>query len=84
MTITDADRQELADLAMRALDTIVADYGDDATLEAASLVFEVKTLDDDGVQVWHGNYNSLERNGPHHIAGLHIATAAYLLNPQQP
>lgn len=68
--ISDDDRRELGDLAMRALDTIIEDYGEDAELLAASLVFEVKSLDEDGDEVFHGNYKSLERNSPHHISGL--------------
>jgi hypothetical protein len=34
--IDDADRAELADLAMRALDCITDDYGEDAELATAS------------------------------------------------
>lgn len=79
--ITDDDRRELADLAMRALDTITEDYGDNADLCAASLVFEVKTTDDDGDPIYHGNYKSLDRNTPHHIGGLLHGTALYLLTP---
>ena len=68
--MTDDDRRDLADLAMRALDTIAEDYGD-ADLIAACLVFEVRTKDDeDGEDLFHGNYKSLERNSPHHIGGL--------------
>lgn len=79
--ISDEDRRDLADLAMRAIDTILEDYGDDAELCAASLVFEVKVRDDDGEPIYHGNYKSLERNTPHHIGGLLYATACYVLEP---
>lgn len=78
--MTDQDRAVLADLAMQALDTILEDYGDDAELVAASLVFEVKTKDEDGDEVFHGNYKSLERNSPHHIAGLLQTTANYIVS----
>jgi hypothetical protein len=78
--IRDEDRQGLADLAMRALDTIADDYGDDAELVAASLVFEVKVKDEGGEELWHGNYKSLEQNSPHHIAGLLQATAEDILS----
>jgi hypothetical protein len=50
--ISDQDRADLADLAMRALDTILEDYGEDADLCAASLVFEVSTKDDDGDPIY--------------------------------
>jgi len=81
--IPDAARTELADLAMRALDTIIEDYGEDADLCAASLVFEVKTRDADGDVVYHGNYKSLERNSPHHIGGLLYSTALYVMGPTE-
>jgi hypothetical protein len=77
--MTDDDRARLADLAMRALDTILEDYGEDAELVAASLVFEVKLKDEDGDDIWHGNYKSLEANSPHHIAGLLHQTATYMM-----
>lgn len=80
--ISDQDRADLADLAMRALDTILEDYGEDADLCAASLVFEVRTEDEDGDSVYHGNYKSLKRNTPHHIGGLLQATSVYLLSPE--
>jgi hypothetical protein len=81
MTITDADRQDVADLAMRALDTILEDYGEDAHLCAATIVFEVRIVDDDGDDIYHGNYKSLARNSPHHIGGLLASTAGYILMP---
>lgn len=81
--ITDEDRSRLAGLAMRALDRIVEDYGDDAELVAASLVFEVKATDEDGDAVWHGNFESLTGNSPNHIAGLLQSTAEYIWRPAQ-
>lgn len=81
--ITDENRAALADLAMRALDTILEDYGDDAELLAASLVFEVRAPDEDGEWLYHGNYKSLENNSPHHIGGLLRATAAHILGPDE-
>jgi hypothetical protein len=81
--MTDEDRAAVADLAMRALDTILADYGEEAELVAASLVFEVRVPDEDDTDDdrWHVNYKSLARNSPHHIGGLLYSTAAHILNP---
>ena len=81
--MTEEDRRELADLALRALDTINDDYGEDAELCAASIVFEVRVpaQDADDDPVYHGNYKSLERNSPHHIAGLLHTTAGYIMSP---
>lgn len=81
MAITDEDRAALADLAMRALDTILEDFGEGAELLAASLVFEVKAPDDDGEPLFHCNYKSLERNSPQHIGGLLYGTAVHILSP---
>lgn len=78
--MTEQDRQDLADLAMRALDCIIEDYGPDAKLTAACLVFEVQTTDEDGDTVHHGNYRSLARNTATHIGGLMQSTAYWLLN----
>ena len=80
--MNDQDRAELADLAMRALDTIAEEYGEHAELEAACLVFEVRIEGDDGESFYHGNYKSLERNSPHHIAGLLYTTGQYLMTPE--
>lgn len=63
-------RRSLADLALRALDRISSDYGEDAELVAASLVFEVKTRDEVGDDEWHGCYESLPGLSPHHVSGL--------------
>jgi hypothetical protein len=82
--ISDADRARLADLAMRAIDTIIEDYGDDAELVAASLVFEVKVPDADGDEDedrWHVNYKSLSGISPNHIAGILAGTAQWLQTP---
>ena len=81
--ISDQDRAALADLAMRAIDTIVDDYGDEAELTAASLVFEVRANDGNGDEdaLFHVNYKSLPHNSPHHIAGLLAGTAAYISSP---
>ena len=80
--ISDEDRAALADLAMRAIDTILEDYGDHANLCAASLVFEVATgpLGDDDT-LFHVNYKSLPHNSPHHIGGLLHGTAQHILSP---
>lgn len=81
--ISEEDRAALADLAMRALDTILEDYGEDAELCAASLVFEVRLRDGDGDLVHHCNFKSLERCAPFHIAGLLQATALRLMTPDE-
>lgn len=77
--MTDDDRKQVADLALRALDTISEDYGDDAELLAASLVFEVRVGDGEDA-MYHGNYKSLARNSPHHIAGLLMTTAKEIVS----
>ena len=80
--ISDQDRADLGDLAMRAIDTIIEDYGEDAELCAASLIFEVRVTDpDDDEPLYHGNYKSLSRNTPHHIGGLAQSLSNWLLNP---
>ena len=79
--MTDEDRKELADLALRALDTINEDYGEDAELIAACLTFEVASRDDDGELAYYGNQKILERNSPLHIAGVLQAAVNELLNP---
>lgn len=78
--ISEEDRQAVADLALRALDTILEDYGEDAELMAACLCFEVRVVDEDGDDIYHGNYKSLPQNSPHHIAGLMQATAEHVLS----
>lgn len=65
---------------MRCLDTIVDDYGDDARLLAASLVFEVVVGEGDDAR-YHVNYRSLPDSSPHHIAGLMYNTAAHISSP---
>lgn len=81
MAITDEDRAKLADLSMRALDTILEDYGEDAELLGASLVFEVRVPSDDPDDDWtyHGNYKSMHGMSPNHVGGLHQSTANWLL-----
>ena len=80
--ISDDDRARLADLAMRALDTI-DEYGDGAEITAASLVFEVRVPDPDDPDDprYHVNYKSLHGNSPNHIAGILAGTAAWLQAP---
>lgn len=48
--ITDEDRARLGDLAMRAIDSILEQYGATATLEDAVLVYEVALRD--GEDIW--------------------------------
>jgi hypothetical protein len=45
--ITDEDRVKLGDLAMRAIDAVLDEYGEDAVLEDAVLVYEVSYPDPD-------------------------------------
>jgi hypothetical protein len=78
--MNDSERQAVAGLALRALDTIEEDYGENAELIAASLVFEVKVTDEDGEVTWHGNYKSLDGNSPFHIAGLFSQTAKEIMS----
>lgn len=78
--IRDEDRAKLGDLAMRALDKIEAEYGDEAELVAASIVFEVRVKDEDGGWDHHGNYESTNSSSAH-IGGLHQQMASWLLNP---
>lgn len=82
MGISDEDRAALADLAMRALDTILEEFGDGAELLAACLVFEVKAPGEDGEPLFHCNYKSLERNSPQHIGGLLYGSAVHILSPE--
>jgi hypothetical protein len=46
--IEDDQRQALTGLALRALDTITEEYGEDAELRDAVIVFEVGRTDTDG------------------------------------
>lgn len=79
--MTDEERQDVADLAMRALDTILEEYGEDARLSAASLVFEVEVPDEDedDRSLYHVNYKSLGRSSPTHVGGLMHSMALHLL-----
>ncbi len=43
--ITDEDRARLGGLAMRAIDSIIEQYGDDAQLEDALIVYEISLPD---------------------------------------
>lgn len=47
--ISDEDRARLGEIAMRAIDTILEEFGEDATLEDAVLVYEVSYPEDDEV-----------------------------------
>lgn len=78
--ISDEDRATLGDLAMRTFDKIEAEYGEDAELVAASIVFEVRVKNEDDRWEHHGNYESTEHSSAH-IGGLHQQMAHYLLNP---
>lgn len=78
--IGEEQRRALADLALRALDKIAEEYGEDADLIAATLVFEVRAKDEDGDDCYHGNYESLENSSPHHISGLLRTTANYMVS----
>jgi hypothetical protein len=59
--ISDEKRAELTDLALRTLDTIEEQYGDDAELGDAVIVFDVLVPDKDDPDAPptnHGNYLS--------------------------
>lgn len=72
--ITDEDRQKLGDLAMRAIDSILDQYGEDATLEDAVLIFEVSRHDPDlGERVTEIN----GKTTTHRAAVVGGITAAY-------
>lgn len=45
--ITEKDRAKLGDLAMRAIDSILEEYGEDAVIEDAVLLYEVSYPDPD-------------------------------------
>lgn len=47
MAITEEDRAQLGDLAMRAIDRVIERFGEDATLEDAVLIYEVSYGDPD-------------------------------------
>src|SRR5689334_22644331 len=49
--IGEEDRRLLGDLAMRAIDSIVEGYGEDATLEDAVLIYEVALPNEDGLRI---------------------------------
>lgn len=79
--MTEQDRADLADLALKALDQILEEYGDDAKLMGATLIYEVETVDEDGDTVYHGNYRSLERCTASHVGGMAQTLANHLMNP---
>lgn len=78
--IAASDRAKLADLSMRALDTIIDDYGEGAELLGASLVYEVRVPRGEGEWAHHGNFVSLPDMSPTHVGGLHQETANWLLH----
>ena len=75
--ITDEDRQRLSDVMLKALDRI-EEYGDDAELMAATLVYECRVPDHAGWE-YHGNYNSTEGTTPAHAGGMAQQLANWLL-----
>jgi hypothetical protein len=84
--ITDGDRAALADLAMRALDTIQDDYGDGAEFLGATLVFEVRVPDPDDEEdpwLYHGNYKSTPDLAPSHVGGMCQSMACWLLGNKE-
>lgn len=80
----EASRQQVADLAFRALDTIAEEYGDDAVLCTAALVFEVRVKNEEGVDYYHSNFKVLPDTSPHHIGGLLVSTGQYILDWEPP
>lgn len=79
MAVTDDDRREMAELAMKALDAL-ADHGDDVVLDAACIVFEVSEPTSRG-RLFSQDWRSLGRNSPLHIAALLDATASQITEP---
>lgn len=79
--ITEDDRRDLGDLAIRSLDSI-EDYGEDATLSAATIVFEVRHDGGDGREIFSCEYKSLDRNSPRHIAGILQSMVNWLTIPE--
>lgn len=47
MAITETDRARVTDLALRALDHMIDEYGEDVELEDAVLIYEVSYPEDD-------------------------------------
>lgn len=80
----DTDQQKIADLAMRALDTISSEYGEDAELCTAVFVFEVKATNDDGEDYYHSNFKILPGTSPNHAGGLLVSTGNYILDWEPP
>lgn len=77
--ITDEDRRKLGDLSMRALDAI-AEYGEDAELVGATLLFDVRVpADGDRDGAHYGNYVSLPGMSPNHVGGMCQSQAYWLL-----
>jgi len=79
--LSDDDRKAVADLALRALDAMEEDNDGDVQLVAAGIVFETSWVNEDGETRFGGQYRSLERNSPHHIAGLYMTTANKIMQP---
>ncbi len=78
--MNDQDKIEVAELSMRALDLILDEYGPEARLTGATLIFEVETTDEDGDIVYHGNYRSLDRCTASHVGGMAQTVANLLLH----
>ena len=61
----------LADLAMRAIDTIAERCANhEHELVGACLVFEVRMKDENGDDHWNADVNALDGMGPFHAVGL--------------
>lgn len=80
--ISDEDKRALADLSLRALDCIEEEYGPDAELSGAVMVFEVRLPDPESTTdtwMYQGNYRSMRGVSPSHAGGMCQLTANWLL-----
>lgn len=67
--ITDEDRSKLGELAMDAIDTILEQYGEEAILEDAILVFEVSAPDPEHPGERHTQINAVTTTHRSTVAG---------------
>jgi len=70
--ISDEQRSRLTELALKALDTIEADYGEDAELADAILIYEIKLPDG----ATDGNWHSTNTRASVNVGMLSLTVAA--------
>lgn len=69
--ISDEDRKALSDMVFRALDTIEEEYGEDASLECAALVFEVRYRPlADSPDAFTVHWKMLRTSSPLHVCAM--------------